>query len=138
MGRCLRRFHARLFAALAATAAWGGPAMAQPGGNTGLIGDEGLIDAILATPNQKTPVPQDNLFATAPGLEQTARDPAIHLQRLGAAALQLEPRVPQFGRPAVARWQPGRSAQLGEPAVRHAAAPFGLCQPRMGEISQRQ
>jgi hypothetical protein len=30
------------------------------------------IDAILATPNLATPVPQSNLIATAPGLEQQA------------------------------------------------------------------
>ena len=34
--------------------------------NAGLQGgQDGLLDAILATPNQKTPVPQDNFFATA-------------------------------------------------------------------------
>ncbi len=91
MGRCLRRFHAPLFAALAATAASAGPTMAQPGGNTGLIGDEGLIDAILATPNQKTPVPQDNLFATAPGLEQTARVPQFTLNALAPLLFNSNP-----------------------------------------------
>jgi hypothetical protein len=32
-------------------------------------------DALLATPNRKTPVPQDNLFATTPRLEQQAPKP---------------------------------------------------------------
>jgi len=41
--------------------------------NIGLEGGHGgLSDAILATPNRKTPVPQDNRFATAPGATQTA------------------------------------------------------------------
>jgi hypothetical protein len=50
------------------------PSPAQRGdSNTGLEGaHDGLVDAILATPNRKTPVPQDNMFATAPGATQTA------------------------------------------------------------------
>src|SRR5262249_20807352 len=35
-------------------------------------GDEARHDALLATPNVYTPTPQDNLFATVPGLEQQA------------------------------------------------------------------
>ena len=77
-----RRYWASIFVAFAVAAAWGAPALAQPGGNAGLIGDDGLIDAILATPNQKTPVPQDNEFATAPGLEQAARQPQFTLNAL--------------------------------------------------------
>jgi hypothetical protein len=48
------------------------PAIAQtPNSNAGLEGgQDNLFDAILATPNQKTPVLQDNVFATAPGLDQ--------------------------------------------------------------------
>jgi Spy/CpxP family protein refolding chaperone len=39
--------------------------------NAGLEGgQDSLFDAILATPNRKTPIPQDNASATAPGLEQ--------------------------------------------------------------------
>ena len=35
--------------------------------NAGLEGGQDrLFDAILATPNRKTPVPQDNIFATPP------------------------------------------------------------------------
>jgi hypothetical protein len=41
--------------------------------NAGLEGgQDGLFDAILATPNRKTPVPQDSNSATAPGVEQAA------------------------------------------------------------------
>src|SRR5215469_15055209 len=35
-------------------------------------GNEARYDALLSTPNLGTPMPQDNLFATAPGLEQQA------------------------------------------------------------------
>jgi hypothetical protein len=48
--------------------------------NAGLEGgQDNLFDAILATPNRKTPVPQDNMFAAAPGATQTA--PASHSKR---------------------------------------------------------
>jgi hypothetical protein len=54
--------------------------------NAGLEGgQDGLFDAILATPNQKTPVPQDNMFATAPGVEQAARTPQFTLNVLAPA-----------------------------------------------------
>jgi len=43
---------------------------------------EARIDAILATPNLVTPVPQTNLFATAPGLEQQAPSPRFTLNFL--------------------------------------------------------
>lgn len=54
--------------------------------NAGLLGgQDALFDAILATPNQKTPVAQDNIFATAPGLEQAARTPQFTLNALAPA-----------------------------------------------------
>ena len=54
--------------------------------NAGLEGGhDGLFDAILATPNQKTPVPQDNISATAPGVEQAARTPQFTLNVLAPA-----------------------------------------------------
>ena len=54
-----------------------GFAMAQSANsNAGLYGgQDGLLDAILATPNRKTPIPQDNTFATAPGAAQAAPTP---------------------------------------------------------------
>jgi len=62
-----------IFAARAA------PAIAQRAdSNIGLEGGHGgLSDAILATPNRKTPVPQDNMFATAPGATQPAPAPQL-------------------------------------------------------------
>jgi hypothetical protein len=66
---------------------WAGAAFAQtPNSNAGLLGgQDSLFDAILATPNQKTPVPQDNIFATAPGLAQPARVPQFTLNALAPA-----------------------------------------------------
>jgi hypothetical protein len=65
----------------------GSPASAQTANsNAGLQGgQDGLFDAILATPNQKTPVPQDNMFATAPGVEQAARTPQFTFNVLAPA-----------------------------------------------------
>lgn len=46
-------------------------------------GTDALADALLATPNRKTPVPDVNLFATAPGEEQaTTRLGTIRLNAL--------------------------------------------------------
>src|SRR5262249_34425168 len=54
--------------------------------NAGLDGgQDNLFDAILATPNYRTPVPQDNAFATAPGVEQAARTPHFTLNILAPA-----------------------------------------------------
>jgi hypothetical protein len=73
--------------ALAVMAARLSPAIAQTANsNAGLEGgQDNLFDAILATPNQKTPVPQDNNFATAPGAEQAARTPQFTLNVLAPA-----------------------------------------------------
>jgi hypothetical protein len=88
-----------LAAILVLLAAWHGPALAQPGGNTGLIGDDGLIDAILATPNQKTPVPQDNIFATAPGADQAARIPQFTFNALAPLLFNSNPEFRSSGGP---------------------------------------
>jgi hypothetical protein len=72
-----------LLAVLIVIAAQGRRADAQSAsGNASLEGNTGLIDSILATPNQQTPVLQDNLFATAPGVEEAARSPQFTLNVL--------------------------------------------------------
>ena len=54
--------------------------------NAGLEGgQDSLFDAILSTPNYKTPVLPDNGFATAPGLEQAVRVPQFTLNALAPA-----------------------------------------------------
>ena len=88
MRRHLRLSRATIFAAiLIVTANPTRYAIAQTANsNAGLEGgQDGLFDAILATPNQKTPVPQDNVFATAPGVEQAARTPQFTLNVLAPA-----------------------------------------------------
>lgn len=54
-------------AVLMVTATQAGVAIAQTANsNAGLEGgQDGLFDAILGTPNQKTPVPQDNIFVSS-------------------------------------------------------------------------
>jgi hypothetical protein len=94
-----QKTRAATIAAMLAVAGWEGPVMAQPSGNTGLIGDDGLINAILATPNQKTPVPQDNEFATAPGLEQAARTPQFTFNALAPLFYNSNPEFRSSGGP---------------------------------------
>ena len=64
-------------AALIVTAIHAGQAIAQTANsNAGLQGGQDhLFDAILGTPNRKTPVPQDSNLATAPRAAQTAPTP---------------------------------------------------------------
>jgi len=59
---------------LLAAAIWAGIAFAQTANsNAGLYGgQDGLFDAILATPNRKTAGPQDKTVATPPGAEHAA------------------------------------------------------------------
>ena len=63
------------------------PAVAQTANsNAGLEGgQDSLFDAILSTPNYKTPVLPDSGVATAPGLEQPARVPQFTLNALAPA-----------------------------------------------------
>jgi hypothetical protein len=60
------------------------PAGAQPANFDAISdGSDALADALLATPDRKTPVPDVNLFATAPGEEQaTIRLGTIRLNAL--------------------------------------------------------
>ena len=78
--------------------------------NAGLEGgQDSLFDAILATPNQKTPVPQDNIFATAPGVEQAARTPQFTLNVLAPALFNSNAQFLSSG---------GSKALEGSPLVR--------------------
>jgi hypothetical protein len=76
--------HAAVFpVVLIAALAEGNLVLAQTANsNAGLEGgQDGLFDAILATPNRKTPVPQDNNSAVAPGVEQAAPNRKIEPPR---------------------------------------------------------
>jgi hypothetical protein len=83
----VRSYAALLVAVPLLTAIWAGLAIAQTANsNAGLEGgQDGLFDAIFATPNYKTPVLPDNFIATAPGLEQPARVPQFTLNALAPA-----------------------------------------------------
>lgn len=72
-----------LVAALIVTAARAGFAIARTANsNAGLEGGQDrLFDAILATPNRKTPVPQDNIFAAPPPAGQAG--PTSHSKTKG-------------------------------------------------------
>src|SRR5271165_2207819 len=74
-------------AALIVTAIQAGQAIAQTANsNAGLQGgQDGMFDAILATPNYKTPVLPDSALATAPGLEQAVPSPQFTLNVLAPA-----------------------------------------------------
>jgi hypothetical protein len=78
---------ATLVAVVIILAPAGNSAIAQTANsNAGLEGgQDGLFDALLATPTQKTPLPQDSIFATAPGAEQAARTPQFTLNVLAPA-----------------------------------------------------
>ena len=68
--------HAVLVAVLLLSAARGLAIAQTVNSNAGLEGgQDNLFDAISATPQQKTPVLPDNVFATAPGLERAVPSP---------------------------------------------------------------
>lgn len=78
--------------------------------NAGLEGgQDNLFDAILATPNQKTPVLPDNVFATAPGLEQAVPTPQFTLNVLAPALYNSNAQFLRSG---------GSNAFEGSPLVR--------------------
>ena len=105
--------------------------------NAGLEGgQDGLFDAILATPNQKTPVLQDNIFATAPGVAQAARTPQVTLNVLAPAFFNSNAQFLSSG--GSQALEAARSfAWLGKPAVRFADQGLGRRQRRIREVFQR-
>jgi hypothetical protein len=83
-----RLLRAAIFVAvLSVTATQTGFAIAQTANsNAGLRGRPGWsVRRNIGDTNQKTPVPQDNIFATAPGVEQAARTPQFTLNVLAPA-----------------------------------------------------
>jgi hypothetical protein len=95
--------------------------------NAGLEGDHGgLWDAILATPNQRTPVPQDNIFATAPGVEQSARTPQFALNILAPALFNSNAQFLSSGGSKTLEGSPvarlGWASQLFDSPIRVSAA----------------
>ena len=85
---CFRPFYPAIFVAmLISVSIRSGFAVGQTANsNAGLEGgQDGLFDAILATPNYKTPVLPDSAIATTPGLEQAVRAPQFTLNVLAPA-----------------------------------------------------
>ena len=76
-----------LVASVVLTVGWAGFAIAQTANsNAGLEGgQDSLFDAVLATPNYKTPVLPDSALATTPGLEQAVPAPQFTLNVLAPA-----------------------------------------------------
>jgi len=91
----------------------GHPAIAQTANsNAGLEGgQDGLFDAILATPNYKTPVLPDSAVATTPGLEKTAPAPQFTLNVLAPALFNSNAQFLSCG---------GSKAFEGSPLIRSA------------------
>jgi hypothetical protein len=85
--RPIQHFAALLASVLFMIAVQNGFAIAQTANsNAGLEGgQDGLFDAILATPNYRTPVLPDSGIATAPGLEQAVPAPQFTLNVLAPA-----------------------------------------------------
>jgi hypothetical protein len=68
----------KIFAALALALSLAVPAFAQAQrSDSGADAQDARSDALLATPNRLTPAPQDNLYATTPGLEQQVARPSF-------------------------------------------------------------
>lgn len=107
----------RLFYAVVSTAvlqlaaALAAPVIAQTANsNAGLAGgQDSLFDAVLATPQQKTPFLPDNVFATAPGLEQPARIPQFTINALAPALFNSNAQFLKSG---------GSNAFEGSPLIR--------------------
>jgi hypothetical protein len=106
--------------------AWGACALAQPSANETLVGNDELIDAILATPNYKTPVLPDNALATAPGLEQPAPAPQFTLNALAPLLFNSNPEFRSSGGPQSFEASPvarlGWATQLGAFPLRFSGA----------------
>jgi hypothetical protein len=103
-----------LVALVIVTAAQGRPANAQNAqGNASLEGEFGWIDAVLATPNYKTPVSPDDILATALGVEEATPRPQFNLNILAPVWFNSNTQFLTSG---------GTSTMEGSPIVRVAGA----------------
>src|SRR5215472_1903696 len=106
------RFQTAAFgAALIVAAIQAGQAIAQTANSSAGLqgGQDGMFDAILATPNYKTPVLPDSSLATAPGLEQAVPAPQFTLNILAPAMFNSNAQFLTSG---------GSQALEGSPVVR--------------------
>jgi hypothetical protein len=84
------------------------------------------IDALMATPNRQTPVPQDNAIASAPGLEQQTPRPQITINLLAPIFYNSNAEAVGSGGTATAEGSPvvrvSMAGQLGTLPVRLTAS----------------
>ena len=137
MGLWGRSRTAVLVAALVAAVGQERPTSAQSANsNAGLQGgQDGMFDAILATPNYRTPVLPDSALATAPGLEQAVPTPQFTLNVLAPALYNSNAQFLSSGGSKTLEGSP-LVRRLGEPAVRYADQSVGCRQPRNRAVCQ--
>ena len=128
--RPIRYYAAPLASVLFMTAVQDRFAIAQTANsNAGLQGgQDGLFDAILATPNYKTPVLPDSGIATAPGLEQAVPAPQFTLNVLAPALYNSNAQFLSSGGSQTLEGSPlvrlGWASQLFDTPIRLSAAPL--------------
>jgi hypothetical protein len=84
------------------------------------------LDAVTATPNRQTPVPQENAIATAPGLEQQTPGPQITINMLAPIFFNSNAEAVSSGGTATAEGSPvvraSMAGQLGNLPIRLSAS----------------
>jgi hypothetical protein len=101
---------------MAAACLLGAPLAARAQGAAGAAASDAAsvrLDAVLATPNERTPVPQDGAIATAPGLTQPTPRPQVTVNLLAPLF---------FNSNAEAIGSGGTATAEGSPVVRLSAA----------------
>ncbi len=120
--------HLLLAAVLLLTAVPAGFAIAQTANSNAELdgGQDSLFDAVLGTSNFKTPVPQDNIFATAPGVEQVAPTPRFTLNVLAPTLFNSNAQFLSSGGSKTLEGSPlvrlGWASQLFDPPIRISGA----------------
>jgi hypothetical protein len=106
-----------------------GPAFAQAQrSDSGSDAQDARTDALMATPNLATPTPQDNLFATTPGLEEQIATPRFGANLLLPFGWDSNPAERAQGGPTSWGTSPNGSLSLTAPIgsnLRFTASGFG-------------
>jgi hypothetical protein len=103
------------------------PAIAQGAASDSATDAQSLrLDALTATPNRQTPVPQENAIATAPGLEQQTPRPQITINMLAPIFFNSNAEAVGSGGTATAEGSPvvrvSVAGQLGNLPIRLSAS----------------
>ncbi|MFO1115957.1 MAG: hypothetical protein U1E28_09765 [Beijerinckiaceae bacterium] len=124
------RLPAAAFACLALLAVEATPAHAQSARRTDVQSDsqDALTDAMYATPNPYKTAPLDNLYATAPGLEQQIARPQVRLNALVPYGWNSNADEVRYNGLRTMEWRPNGSVSvatpLGETWVRATVSAF--------------